>query len=63
MGGPAAVIGECLARRLRGEFIAKPLEHPPQVSLREHEEQHHCVGLLGHLVAVWIVAFGTQDAI
>ena len=57
------VVGDVLARGVRAVVVAQPLEQPPQLLAREQEEQHHRVGLLGELVAVGVVALGTQDPV
>src|SRR3984893_7421798 len=61
--GALVVVGDVLARGVRAVAVAQPLEQPPQLVVREQQEQHHRVGLLGELVAVGVIALGTQDPV
>src|ERR1017187_2869431 len=57
------VVGDVPGRGIGTVVVAQPLEQPPQLVVGEQEEQHHRVGLLGELVAVGVVALGTQDPV
>src|SRR3984893_10054498 len=61
--GALVVVGDVLARGVRAVAVAQPLEQPPQLVVREQWEQHPRVSRLGELVAVGVIALGTQDPV
>src|SRR5262245_49537318 len=63
MRGAPVVVGEVLPRGGRSERVAQALEDPPQLVLREKIEEENGVSLLGHLVAIRLIARGFQDPI